>query len=171
VEQKLEFVFSTVNEWLRFLETKHTAMLALNGAAVIGLVQALSSIGNASLQRLIPYWLIPGMVCSLLVSLFSMTQWAIWVTPFYQNKRVAIANPLYFGYISALSNQAFQAEMVRIGCAGEPATEFDKALIAQIHINARIAFAKQRLFHWAITLTFATIGLGFLYFFAKRWLC
>ncbi|RZK45354.1 MAG: hypothetical protein EOO61_00025 [Hymenobacter sp.] len=169
MEQRLEFVFSTVNEWLRFLETKHTALIALNGAAIVGLVQALSSIGNASLKQLIPYWLIPGLLCSLLLSLFSMTQWAITVAPLRQKKRVLVANPLYFGYISALKGPDFQAELIRIGCTNEPVCEFDLALIPQIHINAKIAFAKQRLFHWAITTTFLSVGVCFLIFLIKRW--
>jgi hypothetical protein len=171
LEHKLEFVFSTVNEWLRFLETKHTALIALNGAAVVGLVQALSSIGNKSLNLLIPYWLIPGLLTSLLISLFSMTQWAAKVTPLRKQARVAVVNPLYFGYISALDDATFQQELIRIGCTVEPITDFDKALIAQIHINAKIAFAKQRLFHWAITTSFVTFGFCFLVFWILRLFC
>ena len=74
MDQRLRYIFTTVNEWLRFLETKHTALIALNGAAIIGLIQALPDVGNSSLKQLIPYWLIPGLLTALLISLFSMTQ-------------------------------------------------------------------------------------------------
>ena len=171
MDQRLRYIFTTVNEWLRFLETKHTALIALNGAAIIGLIQALPDVGNSSLKQLIPYWLIPGLLTALLISLFSMTQWATKVVGFQQQKRLTAANALYFGYISALDNPAFEAELVRLKCTSDPVTEVEQSLIAQIHINSKIAFAKQRLFHWAISLTFLTIGFCFIVFWVTRFFC
>jgi len=171
MDENLRNIFSTVNEWLRFLEAKHTALIALNGAAVLGLTQSLENIGNDSLKQLIPYWLIPGLLIALLISLFSMTQWATMVITFRQKKRLNVSNALYFGYISALNKAAFIAELLRLDCIIAPVTELNEALIEQIHINAKIAFAKQRLFHWAITLTFLTIGTCFGIFWAIRWFC
>ena len=86
MDENLRNIFSTVNEWLRFLEAKHTALIALNGAAVLGLLQSMEDIGNASLKQLVPYWLIPGLLIALLISLFSMTQWGTIVVSLQQKK-------------------------------------------------------------------------------------
>lgn len=171
MEESLKHLFSTVNEWLRFVEAKHTALIALNGAAVIGLLQALKDIGNDRITELITYWLIPGLIFAGLISFFSMTQWAISVVSFSRHRRLAAANALYFGYISALKKEDFKDEMLRLGSIQGPVTQLNNLLMDQIHVNARIAFAKQRLFHWAVTITFLTFAACFTVFWITRWFC
>lgn len=171
MDENLRNIFAIVNDWLRFLEAKHTALIALNGAAVLALVQSLEDIGNASLKLIITYYLFPGLLIALLISLFSMTQWATKIITFRRKKRLNAPNALYFGYISALDKAAFRSELTRLGCIPSPVSDLDNALIEQIHINARIAFAKQRLFHWAITCTFFTIVICFTVFWFTRWFC
>lgn len=169
MDENLKFIFTTVNEWLRFLEAKHTALIALNGAAIIGLVQSLSAIGSGSLLTIIPYWLIPGLVLAVLISLFAMTKWASRVTPWKRGQRLLVPNTLYFGYISALDVTTLQAELARVSGLPQPLTESQFLLIQQIHTNACIAYAKQRLFHWAITCTFGILLGCFVAFWLLRW--
>jgi len=169
MDENLKFLFTTVNEWLRFLEAKHTALIALNGAAIIGLVQSLSSIGNRSFLILIPYWLIPGLVLAVLISLFAMTKWASRVTPWRSGQRLRVPNALYFGYMSALDVTTLQAELARVSGLPQPLTESQFLLTQQIHTNAGIAYVKQRLFHWAITCTFGILLGCFVAFWLLRW--
>ncbi|WP_192821033.1 hypothetical protein [Rufibacter sp. LB8] len=160
MREELKFLFTNVNDWLKFIEAKNTALIALNGAIMIGLIQCVNdSIKNPIINYFIVYWLVPWLLLSLSISLISVTGWSIWFSGRFKKKRLKSKNVLYFGYISSISYNTFKIKLhqtLNTGNSQQSTSIFSKVdskLIGQIHVNSKIAFGKNRLFHYALYIS------------------
>jgi len=156
MEERLRYILSTVNEWLKFAESKNAALLTADGVAVFGILTAL---GNANLPHswmlryvyfCVSLLAIATIVC--LLSFIPQLQVPRLVTRrspkgednlmFYGD----IANYNSFGYLKAL----YARERDKQGTIADPIEE-DYA--QQIVVNSRIALRKYGYFNVALWLT------------------
>lgn len=175
MNEQLKYLFANVNDWLKFIEAKNTALIALNGAAALGLTQVVNnSIKNEIVNYFIIYWLIPLLVLSLITSLVAITTFAHKLSGYSYVKRLRSKNLLYYGYISSLTIAVFTAKLRHSQFYynnGSPytLTKADYLLINQIHTNSKIAFGKNRLFQYALFLSIFAVVSSYVIIQTLRW--
>lgn len=71
--EKLTYIFSNVNGWLKFAESKHAVIIAFNGAAIFGIIQICfnSKTNYPILLEIYLYNVILFLALSILISLIS----------------------------------------------------------------------------------------------------
>lgn len=155
---ELKYIFSNINEWLKFVEAKHGGLVVLNAGLVIGIFSSFSSI-----QAFIftPTVLI-GITCfgiSVLLSIIS--QFPVTQNVFYKKKEILNPNLYFFGHLSHFDIQMYIDEIKKVDRNFSP-TKLDTDLINQILVNARITQTKFGYFKFASYLTaFGSVLIGF----------
>ncbi len=72
MEERLEFIFANVNEWLKFAEAKNGVLIAFNGAAIWGTLQSFEDICKINPRLEFLLWIYIGTsLTSIVVSFFS----------------------------------------------------------------------------------------------------
>ncbi|WP_047691419.1 Pycsar system effector family protein [Vibrio sp. ZOR0018] len=170
IEEKLDSVFSNVNDWLKFAEQKNAALLVLNGGIVWGMTRVLSQVDKLAL---VSYWSsLAGyivLVCSAIICVISFLpileeKW------FKPDAKKSSDNCFYFADIAKYSKSDYLALLsARLEIDSYKATPYEIDLSSQIVTNAEIALDKYKKFKLASSLTvFAVIlfsvSIGFHYF-------
>lgn len=154
-KQELKYIFSNINEWLKFAEAKHGGLVVLNAGLVVGILSSYTSI-QAFIFK--PTVLI-GVICfGISVFLSIISQFPITQNIFYNKKEIQNPNLYFFGHLSHFDNQTFIDELKKVD-SNFSLTKLDTDLINQILVNARIAQAKFGYFKFASYLTAFGFGL------------
>ena len=152
---ELKYIFSNINDWLKFAEAKHGGLIVLNAGLVVGI---LSSYTNIQAFIFKPTILI-GVICfGISVFLSIISQFPVTQNIFYNKKEVQNPNLYFFGHLSHFDDQTFIDEFKKVDNNFSP-TKFDTDLINQILVNARITQAKFSFFKYASYLTAFGSGL------------
>jgi hypothetical protein len=152
---EIKYIFSNINEWLKFAEAKHGALIIFNSGLVIGI---LSSYNNIQDYIFKPTILI-GIICfgiSVALSIFS--QFPVTQNFFYNKKDINNPNLYFFGHLSHFDDVTFINELKKVD-TNFVANKLDSDLINQILVNARITQAKFTFFKIASYLTAFGSGL------------
>lgn len=158
MKEHLEYIFSNVNDWLKFAEAKSATLLAANGVVLFGILRLVKDLEMNAVTMLS---LFIGCICfsiSLILCLSSFVPSLTmpWVHKKY-NKTVN-DNLLFFGHIENYTPSAY-LEAVRISCGKEKEDkdDYQKMLAQQIITNSVITSYKYSVFKKSIWLTL--IGL------------
>jgi hypothetical protein len=146
-EHILKDTFSNINDWLKFSETKTTALLGANGVIIFGLFRIFK---NSEVIH--NYWI------SIVIIMFSISIFVNLASlipslkiPFilYKNKIEEKDNLLYFGDIAKYSPNEYLNKLLN----KENFSSIEKYYAEQIIINSIIALKKFRLYMISISLT------------------
>ncbi|WP_076924012.1 Pycsar system effector family protein [Pseudoalteromonas sp. EB27] len=158
MDEKLSAIFSNINDWLKYAETKSATLIAGNGALIFGFSR-LSLSENINCYA--SYYLI---FCSLL-SLISLSICLLSVMPAlnmpWESKpkgKYDNDNILFFGHIAKYSTSSYLTKLAdKIGEKTPDFTGYQKDLAFQIITNATIANRKYNYFNAAIWFTLASV--------------
>ncbi len=152
---ELKYIFSNVNEWLRFAEAKHGGLVVLNAGFVVGILSSYTGIQNFIDKPTI----LIGIICFGISAFLSIiSQFPVTQNNFYNQKSIQSPNLYFFGHLSHFDNQTFIDEFKKGDTSFIP-SKFDTDLINQILVNARITQAKFCFFKFASYLTAFGAGL------------
>jgi hypothetical protein len=158
-KSELKYLFSNINDWLKFAEAKHAGLIVLNAGLVIGILSSYTNIQ----QFIFKPTVLIGMICfgvSVFISIIS--QFPVTENIFYNKKDIASPNLYFFGHLAHLDSEQFISIYRQIDTSFIP-TKFDTDLINQVLVNARIAQSKYTLFKFGSYLTafgFGIIGVS-----------
>jgi len=177
MDEDLKYIFSNINDWLKFAEAKCAGLLALNLAAIIGLLQAQSMFSDDIKDG--QGILIVIFSISSLAALYSLIPKLNSLIKFYKtipdlNKelerrktnKMPDLNCIYFGDIACLTEAMYSDLATR-----KPLKEHNsltQLLIHQIVVNAQIAFQKYRIFSFASWITFIGYFFGIILIIIHR---
>jgi len=169
MEEDLKYIFSNINDWLKFAEAKCAGLLALNLAAIIGLLQAQSMFSDDIKDG--QGILLVIFSISSIVALYSLIPKLNTLIKFYKTipdlnveleRRSRLEKPtlncIYFGDIACLT-EAMYSDLA----TSKPLKDHNsltQLLIHQIVINAKIAYQKYRIFSIASWITFLGYFFG-----------
>jgi hypothetical protein len=154
-KSELKYIFSNINDWLKFAEAKHGGLLVLNAGLVVGILSSYSNIQPFISKPTI----LIGVICfGISVFLSIVSQFPVTQHLFYNKKEIKNPNLYYYQHLSHFDNQTFIDEFKKIDNTFSP-TKLDTDLINQILINARITTAKYGYFKFASYLTAFGAGL------------
>jgi len=154
MEDRLRYVLSNVNEWLKFAEAKNAALLAANSAVVIGALRLAD--GKVFLFPLAEYYFyffiaivsLGGLICLLS---FVPKLDIPWLLPTTLSKDKD--NLVFYGDISGYDPSSYvKALHHQSGKAVKTVDPFEEDLAEQVIINSRIALKKYQLFNIALWL-------------------
>jgi methyl-accepting chemotaxis protein len=152
---ELKYIFSNVNEWLKFAEAKHGGLIVLNAGLVVGILSSYTNIQNFIFMPTI----LIGIICFGISAFLSIiSQFPVTQNIFYNNKVIQNPNLYFFGHLSHFDNQTFIDEFKKVDTSFNP-SKFDTDLINQILVNARITQSKFGFFKLASYLTAFGSGL------------
>lgn len=149
---RMEFLLTTVNDWLKHAEGKHAVLIGLN-AGIVGLIVNLLDFSEWSFSMITIYilWVITLMIASIIVSVTSYLP--ILNSSGLNNKNKTIEdkepNPLFFVDVAVMEPK----DLVQL-FTDEDKLKGDIWIAEQIVINSRIAIRKYRLFENAVWLSF-----------------
>jgi hypothetical protein len=148
MENQLKDIFSNINDWLKFAETKTATLLAGNGMIIFGLFRIFkdsNEIHNAYISTAII--LLSLSIFTNLLSLIPSLK-----VPFLLLNKDTKKNDnlLYFLDIAKYETNNY---LKKLNNSIEKFTDFEKYYAEQIIINSKIALMKYRLFKIAIILT------------------
>ena len=158
MKDRLQYIFSLVNEWLKFGESKNAALLAADTALALGLVKMLqSSVLSNQIVILYVSISIPILALAAMVCLISfIPQTAIpWLSTSSRPKETD--NLLFFGDIAKYAPKSYvEALYKQAEKAIDKVDAYEEDIAEQIIVNSRIALRKYKLFNTAIWLNVVT---------------
>lgn len=156
-EDKLQKLFSNINDWLKFAEAKNLGLLTFVAAIAFGFTQV-----NFSNENIIHiagcYIFLPVSLLSFLSSLISLFPILSkiesgdlvksWISGFsnFIDKEKHFENIHYYGYLRNIQESEFEAKFLNKLNETESFTQYEKELATQILYNSRIAWLKYQLF-------------------------
>ncbi|SHK59206.1 Pycsar system effector family protein [Alicyclobacillus tolerans] len=161
MKDELKYLFDKVNDWLKFAEAKHVAIITFDTAALFGLISLLTNSSIATAIKVPVTIFVMGIAISLLISLFSFS-------PITNSSKIirtegGIAkndNLLYFGDISKYESPQYkEALKEKFKCQ---LSEWEGQLADQILINSKIVMRKFKLFNWSVWVVLTFVGLSVL---------
>lgn len=165
----LKFIFTNVNDWLKFAEAKNTGLLALNLAAIIGILQISHFEEYKQLQGVFVIFF----AFSSLLNLITLSPVVNYFFRSFKrmddnlyNKSKDNFNVLFFGHIAKLSSNQF-IDLFQYKTGTTLQKSIDKELASQIANNADLCESKFAIFRVAAWISFGTFVLGICLAFAK----
>lgn len=151
---ELKYIFSNINEWLKFAEAKNGGLMVLNTGLVVCILSSYNNIQNFTYKPAI----LIGIIC-LGISLFLIiiSQFPITHNILYNRNKVKTPNLYFFEHLSHIDKETFITEFKKVNTSFIP-SKFDTDLINQILVNARITNAKFNFFKFASYFT--ALGTG-----------
>lgn len=174
MEDRLRYILSSVNDWLRFAESKNAALLVANSAVIFGVLRVLK--GSTPLRdglMLYLYFSLSLLVLSgALCFLSFIPQLEIpWLAS--QRQTTDDDNLVFYAEIADYSPQDLLKALYRKSNLelDDPAP-LEEDYAAQIVVNSRIAVRKYRFFSAAIWLALIAIvtpvGAALIYLLKKK---
>lgn len=151
---KLKDIFLNVNEWLKFAEAKHAALIAFNVATLFGLIstysslKALKEIKFKYIEIAISislFFVVGSIIYSLWNSFFPKTKPSV-----KEETPVRVSNLFFWGDTRLLTRQTFLQEL---NILEENCPKLELNLIDQIIQNSKIASNKYETFEFSVILT------------------
>lgn len=180
-EDRLEYIFENVNNWLKFAEAKNGALLALNLICIMKAAEKLGKIDNDVLCIFIIFFLF----FSLLSLLCCLASYMPQLLP-PKNVRHLLkifkkredTNLLYFGDLSQISAEELLKKLKTLTPSLPEVSEentYEKYFAEQIVCNSVISAVKYQFFTISIWLTatafltpFISVSLVYFFFLAKN---
>ena len=165
---ELKYIFSNINDWLKFAEAKHGGLIVFNIGLIVGILSSYSNIQNFTFKSS----LLIGIVSfGISVFLSVISQFPVTQNIFHNKKTIKNPNLYFFGHLAFLDSQTFVHEFKNIDSSFQ-SSKFDLDLINQILVNSRITRVKFTFFKFASYLTAFGFGLiGFSSIIKIIWHC
>ena len=164
MEDRLKYVLSNVNDWLKFAEAKNAALAATSAAVIIGLFSVIDK--KQSLITYLQNYLcisiglcLLAMICALMSF---VPQIRIPVLLRLSNKKKD-DNIIFFSDVAKYDPQEYLESLY--AASGKPVKEFssiESFFAEQIIANSRIALRKYRFFSMGISLTGIALAIIFI---------
>jgi hypothetical protein len=145
MEEKLRYILTMVNEWLKFAEAKNGALLVADTAILFGVFTVLN---RSAAQRVFIYLAVVLVIVSAISSLVSFIP-QLKVLSFTSKKRTGKkANLLFYGDIAEHDPQSYiEALHAESGTESKVIEPMEVDYAQQIITNSRIAVRKYRCFN------------------------
>ena len=167
MDEKLKFIFTNVNDWLKFAEAKNGVLIAFNNALVFGLFSILDStskpLNDLTTQIYITCLLL--LIASAISILSFIPQLrepilSLWNIPKAEPDK---DNTLYFGDILKYEKEDYLELIYKENDADtQSINKYQLQLASQIIINSKIAYFKYELFVFSSWITFIAIIISIL---------
>ena len=158
MDERLNDIFSNINEWLKFAEAKTAVLIAGNGALIFGvarIAKAYDVNGFFAMYALLFFVLCVGSLLFCFISLIPSLSMP------WESKPGSISesdNIFYFADVAKYTPVAYINKINKnIGGETDIYTEFQKDLASQIITNSVIALRKYNYFNLSIWLTLSAI--------------
>ncbi|WP_284199734.1 Pycsar system effector family protein [Alicyclobacillus sacchari] len=164
MKEELKYLFDKVNDWLKFAEAKHIALITFDTAALFGLISLLTNSSVSATIKVPIATFVVGIGLSVLISLFSFSS----ITnsnKFFRRKAGPAQhdNLLFFGHISKYEESQYkEALQNQFNCQ---LNEWEGQLADQIVVNSKIVMRKFRLFNWSVWTVLVFVGISALFWF------
>lgn len=163
MNQNLYERFKSINEWLKFAETKHTAFIALNGAGVFGVLSTFPTLDGICLYSkgtIILFFSISiiSSIISFIPSLRRVIHYKVYNDEEFNANKHKI-NSLYFGELAMLTSKQL-LEVVKENDQINTFKKVDSDLADQIIQNSKIALSKYNYFTFSAWMTLLGIIMG-----------
>ena len=155
LSEKLYQLYLQTNELIKFAETKNAALIAFNGAVILGVLKLISDFKSA-------HWFLFYLIFVLSMNLVSAFIMIVALAPQMISKELSNVvgkgtNLLYFGSIAKL-NPDIYVELLKEKYAFQSENEaYERDLARELIIVCQIAVRKFKLFKLAMAWTFAGI--------------
>ncbi|MEW6468114.1 MAG: Pycsar system effector family protein [Bacteroidota bacterium] len=156
---KLKDIFDNVNEWLRFAEAKHGALIVLNSGVIFGVLSVRKD-----------YPMIPEAVIMVSLACLGLSILFSFVSLFPRSRKRPVDKPrpknanLFFnGHLCLFDTEDLKAELNRSLNTGHLFTPLEENLVEQIIIASGIASTKYILFKRALIATVCAFVVPVLY--------
>lgn len=159
MEERLKFIFSNVNDWLKFAEAKNGVLVAFNGAAIWGTLQGFEMICKINPLLKIPtYFFIVCAFVGIVISLFSfmpslkLSKRAI---SEIDNQIIKDQSLIFFRDISQFNSDTYLKVLYSRseGKLPDKTNSYELDIANQIVANSRNGWLKYRRFFWALNVT------------------
>ena len=165
MEDRLRYILSTVNDWLKFAEAKNGALLGIDIAIIFGLFQVIGS----EISRGWIYLAISFTGLSALSALFSFIPQLKAHPKGQQRQRNEGTNLIFYGHIAESNPELYlKALYSEVGTEEPPESKIELDYAHQIIINSRIALRKNRYFSIGLWLTVLGLFLLIALLFSSR---
>lgn len=159
MEETLKDIFLNVNDWLKFLESKNAVLVALNGAAILGVLEFIKDIESSS--YLLTLYLCSFVICvgiGLVISLFSFLPQTkipyVWRNDIIRDSD----NLLFWGDIKKYDAITYLRNLYKnCGQDDNKYSRLELNYANQIIINAKIISRKSSCFKSALWFTLAGV--------------
>lgn len=158
MDEKLNDIFSNINDWLKYAEAKTATLIAGNAALIFGISKIiLSNDVDSNLEK---YLIFCCLLCLLSLSLCLLSVIPALSMPWDSkpSDRSKKDSVIYFGDIAKYSPLTYLSLIVKkTNSKNEGFTEYQKDLAFQIIVNSVIAVKKYNYFKVAIWFTLSAI--------------
>jgi hypothetical protein len=154
MEDRLRYILSNVNDWLKFAEGKNAALLAANSAIVVGALRLVD--GKEFIFQWAEYYFYFSIAMSSLGGVLCLLSFVPkvkipWLLPTSLSHEKD--NLVFYGDISCYDPSSYvRALYTQNGANLERIDPFEEDLAEQIILNSRIALRKYQLFNAALWL-------------------
>ena len=158
---RLKDIFNNVNDWLKFAEAKHGALVALNSGVIYGMLSLYNQFS------FIPHYVILISICFLGTSIFLSF---ISLFPRHEkkdlNKKKPMGANLFFSKDLCLYDaEDLKEELNKRSNTAHVFSGLEEDLIHQIILNSYISTRKYRLFKAAIIVTLCGFAVPVIFMF------
>lgn len=158
MEERLRYILTTVNEWLKFAEAKNGALLAVDSAIIFGIFKLASD--SAWPHVIFPYLTISLVIVSSVSCLVSFIPRIKIPTFTLSQKPDATASLLFYTHIAKYDPESYlKALHGRTDDSTTLSSSFEMDFARQIVTNSRIAVKKYYCFTVALWLTVVALIL------------
>jgi hypothetical protein len=157
MEERLKEILALVNEHQRFAETKNAALLAVDAAAVLGVLQVLA--GDAQVQRALAIYLISVGIAAVISGIMTLLSFVPqthipWIR--ILSDPTPADSLLFFGDIQKYNPDRYlEALRVATNTQKQQPTKLERMYAEQIIVNGRITARKFTYFRYAIWMILA----------------
>jgi len=151
VEERLRYILTTVNEWLKFAEAKNGALLVADIAILFGVFRLLNESTGPKVFIYLAIFLVIVSTISSLVSFIPQLK----VSSFIPKKRTEKeASLIFYGHIAKYEPQSYiKALYAESGAEPAAIASIEVDYAQQIITNSRIALRKYLCFNVGLWLT------------------
>ena len=173
-EERLHRIFSNVNDWLKFADTKSSILLAFNGASIFGLMKMFDFqfIKDHDWTHIYIYVALAQLIFSAIWCLICLTP-RVTILQRLLSPKTSYPNILFYEYLKTKTGIDILKELYNT--TEEDFTEYEKDLAEQIKQNSIIASSKYSYFTVAVWLTissyitFILAGIFLAYTYKDDW--
>lgn len=149
----LDDLLKSVNDWLKFAETKNAVLLLATGAAIWGAARLIILEQTGCYLSTYLLYLEAFLLAAFLTALVSFLPILNyrWIVSKPTRQKTANGNILFFAYLAGLSTSQLISEFrTAVSAADNDLKQIDQMYAEQIIINSRIALAKFSMFELSV---------------------
>ncbi|GAG97629.1 unnamed protein product [marine sediment metagenome] len=157
MEERLRYILSTVNEWLKFAEAKNGALLAVDTAIIFGIFKLASD--SAWPHAIFSYLTISLVIASAVSCLVSFIPRIKIPTVTLNQKPNTGVSLLFYAHIAKYDPESYLKDLYGQSDSTTPSSSFEMDFARQIVTNSGIAVKKYHCFTVALWLTVVALIL------------